>query len=289
MDTNKLRYFCVVAEYGSIRKAAEILRITPAAVSKAIGLLEADFGEALLIPDGRGIVISAFGNDLLKKAIPILAQLEDISSAQKVRARSIEITRIGTFEVFSTYFLGKALKPYAKTFQFELRELIPGELEQALKDNSVDLGLTYLPIPTSGIEHLEVGRVQMKIFGHKSFEKVPFQSLPFVVPISPVQGSPTRVQGLDGWPEDKVARTIQYRVTLMESALELCRQGIAVGYFPAFVVALHNAQLKAEFQLHCLPSPSGLKQQIHPVYIAKRKTDTETKVVRMLAKAVRSI
>ena len=125
-----------------------------------------------------------------------------------MRSRSLEITRIGTFEVFSTYFLGKALKSYAMDFQFELRELIPGELEQALKENLVDLGLTYLPIPTAGIEHLKVGQVHMKIFGHKTYEKLPFEKLPFAIPISPVSGSPTKVQGLDGWPDDKVARSI---------------------------------------------------------------------------------
>ncbi|MCX6125351.1 MAG: LysR family transcriptional regulator [Proteobacteria bacterium] len=289
MDTNKLRYFCVVAEYGSIRKAAEILRISPAALSKAVGLLEADLGEELLLPDGRGIVISSFGNDLAKKSRPILAQLEELSSPSKVRSKSLEITRFGTFEVFSTYFFGKALKPYAANFQFELRELIPGELEQALKENIVDLGLTYLPIPTAGIEHLKVGQVHMRIFGQKnSFEKSPFENLPFAVPISPVSGSPTKVQGLDGWPDDQVARFIKFRVTLMESALELCRQGLAVGYFPSFVVELHNAQLKAEFQLEALSSPPALKEQIHPVYIVKRKNDSETKTMRMLAKAVRA-
>jgi DNA-binding transcriptional LysR family regulator len=40
MDTNRLRYFLVVCETGSVRKAADLLHVSPAALSKAIKILE---------------------------------------------------------------------------------------------------------------------------------------------------------------------------------------------------------------------------------------------------------
>ena len=57
-----------------------------------------------------------------------------------------------------------------------------------------------------------------------------------MVPALPITGSPTLVRGLDGWPEDAYERHVKYEVTLMESALELCRQGRVAGYFPRFIV-----------------------------------------------------
>ena len=40
MDLTKIKYFSVVAETGSVRKAAELLQISPPALSRAISQLE---------------------------------------------------------------------------------------------------------------------------------------------------------------------------------------------------------------------------------------------------------
>lgn len=37
MDFDRLRYFCAIAETGSLRRAAELLRLSPPALSKAMG------------------------------------------------------------------------------------------------------------------------------------------------------------------------------------------------------------------------------------------------------------
>src|SRR5881275_1525815 len=58
MDIDRLRYFCTVARVGSIRGAAKVLKISPAALSKAIKTLEEELGLALLVQSGRGIRVS---------------------------------------------------------------------------------------------------------------------------------------------------------------------------------------------------------------------------------------
>ena len=55
MDTLKLKYFSAVAESGSVRRAAELLRVSPPSLSKAVAHLEAELGLKLFIRSGRNI------------------------------------------------------------------------------------------------------------------------------------------------------------------------------------------------------------------------------------------
>ncbi len=48
MDTGRLRYFCAVARTGSLRRAAELVKVSPPALSKAIKLLESECGVRLI-------------------------------------------------------------------------------------------------------------------------------------------------------------------------------------------------------------------------------------------------
>lgn len=116
-----------------------------------------------------------------------------------------------------------------------------------------------------------------------------YSELPFVAPITPVQGTPHKVKGLDGWPDDRLPRKVQYQVELMETALELCRQGLAVAYLPKFIVELHNCQVKSEFALQSLPHPSKLRPVKQGVYVMKRKTDVEHPAFRKIAALLRDI
>jgi len=292
MDANRLRYFSVVARTSSIRKAAELLHLSPAALSKAIKQLEHETGFNLIIQSGRGILITEEGKDLAKKAQPLLDSLEGL--VQSVRQHNPELgttVRLGSFEVFTTHFLSPLLAALSPFNQILLRELIPGELENSLSDGEIDYGITYIPIPAPQIEHQKITSIDMGIFASEKFvrdhQKSTFTEIPFAIPIQPVKGSPTKVQGLDGWPEDRVPRQVRYRVTLMESALEICRQGLAAAYFPKFVIALHNRSVRPEFQLHEMPGPKGLGSQKQDLYISRRKTNSEDQIFKKIAKAVR--
>jgi DNA-binding transcriptional LysR family regulator len=293
MDSNRLRYFLVVFETGSIRRAAELLHMSAAALSKAIKQLEVEAGFKLLVPAGRGIALSDEGKELALKAKPLIEDLAGLSKGLRDRRahRLKPLIKIGSFEVFTTYFLGPLLRELPADSGLLLREVVPGELERVLLDREIDFGLTFIPIPTNGIEHQQVANIEMGIFGTKAaiikFSQKPFEEVPFVIPIQPITGSPTKVQGLDGWPDDRVTRLVQHRVTLMESALEICRQGLAVAYFPSFVIGLHNQNVKAPHQLESMAGPKGLGTQRQAVYIARRKSDLEGATFKKLARIIR--
>jgi len=290
MVTNKLRYFCTIAETGSMRKASELLRISPPALSKAIRLLESDLGMKLVNRSGRNIIITKQGRNLATKSAELIQafdRLREDTERSEVHHKEI---RIATFEVFSTYALSflKNLDWNERPLVFH--EVLPGELERKLIEGQVDIGITYMPVPMPEVEYLKVCSIQMGVFALKTaFPGVEQMKLPFVVPVMPLTGTPTRVRGLDGWPEDAYPRRVRYRVTLMETALELCRQGRAAGFFPLFVVAEHNARYKEEYRLMRRPSPYPTRTCMADVYIVKRKGEEEDRVTKQLARAIRMV
>lgn len=246
--------------------------------------LEEELGKKLFERSGRLLALTREGVKLLPKVESVLAEVEGLRVA---RGQENEKLKIGSFEVFSTYFLGPCLARHFPEVEMQLRELGPGALENALAADHVDVGITYLPVPHVDIEFLEVGRIRMAAFGRKEkFGDAPLARLPFAVPIFPLTGSPTKVAGLDGWPDERVPRWRKYEVQLMESALELCREGLAVAYLPDFVVTLHNEETKPSRRLEEIPIRE-VEGGRHSVYLVKRKSDAESPLLRRLAKALR--
>jgi DNA-binding transcriptional LysR family regulator len=175
-----------------------------------------------------------------------------------------------------------------ENFDLELHELVPGELEQALSQERIDIGITYIPVPLPGIDFLKVGSVKMAVYGCKDFLKNPdLKTLPFAVPILPIQGAPTKVNGIDGWPDDKLPRYQKYRVTLMESALQLCRQGLCVAYLPSFVAMLHNEQAIKTFQLEEIPI-HNMPRVHQDVFLVKRTGTEEDRRIKQFAQIIRA-
>lgn len=288
MDIDRVGYFCAFANTGSLVKASEVLHISQPALSKALRLLERETGLSLLEADGRGLRLTEVGQSFKEAVTPLLSQWKRVPAALKSNASVQGITRIGSFEVFTTYFLGHLLKTFPLK-NMEIHELLPGKMEEALVERKIDLGITYIPIPRAGVNFTEAARVKMGVFGIQKLRSGRVGDLPFVTPIQPLQGIPSKMVGLDGWPDHKHARRIEFKVTLMESALELCRRGMAVAYLPNFVVHLHNASVKPEFRLVALDCPFGRKERMQSVYLVQRVHDDESSICRAVAKALRSL
>jgi DNA-binding transcriptional LysR family regulator len=162
-------------------------------------------------------------------------------------------------------------------------------MEQSVADGKIDLAITYNPVPKSGVEFVEVTKIKMGIFGTEQYKSTKFSELPFAIPLLPAEGTPSKVMGLDGWPDHLFERNVKFRVTMMESAMELCREGRAVAYLPEFVVHLHNKRALSEFRLREFKNPLPEKDRKQSVYMIRRQGTTETSIERQLAKSLRSL
>ena len=293
MDTNRIRYFLSLVKTGSVTRAAELHRISAPALSKAIKVFEAELNEKLIVPNGRGILLTDRARSIAPALEEVLQKLDSVIEKKdliETHSEERKPLRISTFEVFSTYFMEQVLSGSLEGRSCLLFEMTPGQMEQAVARRETDFALTYIPIPHPDLDHLRVQSIEMGVFGlKKKFDDFSEKDSPFVIPIAPVEGSPNKVRGLDGWPDDAFPRRILYRVGMLETALGICRRGLAVAYIPKFIARLHNEVVRSEFALVEKTMPKRFPARKEYVYLVKRKTDLEDELAKKLGSSLRKL
>lgn len=287
METNRLRQFRVIVETNNLRRAAELLGISHSGLSKSMKAFEIELGFPVFHASGRGLVITDEGMRVYKQSESLLQQVERLRGQAEAERTTF---RIGSVEVFTAFFVGPLLKTYLPDPDIEIHELGPGRLEEALANDRIDIGITYEPFPRKGIEYVRVTTLLVGAFALKNrFNDQRTADIPFIVPVSPLEGAPSGVKGRDAWPDDKIERNIRYRVDLMSTGLELARQGLGALFIPRFVARLHNDRTDASHRLEALPLPKGLNHVRREVFIVKRESTSESHQIRQVAKALRNI
>jgi len=292
METIRLKHFKTIVDAGGLLKASEILGISGGGLSKSIKSLEDELGYRLFKQKGRGLDLTEMGQEFYKRLPNALAALENlIEIKSQAKQESLSVS-FASFEVFTTYFLAGFVAEFLPEHQVEIREATPGRMEQLVADGTCDLALTYEPIPVKGVEFLKVSKIKMGIFisAKLALTKPKVEGLPFAVPISPLQGAPSGVRGLDGWPEHLFERRVQYRVEMMETAIQLAHRGIAAAFLPDFIADAFNSQgLTPLNQIVEIKLPSRMKPIVRDVFIILKKGAEETALSKKLAKALRKI
>src|SRR5262245_37202768 len=146
MDLRRLRTFVMVAEHGSVSKAAEVLRITQPALSRQIGGLEQDLGFSLFERVGRRLVLTPQGEQFLGDCRSLLAH------AGTVRERADALQR-GDIRVLRVAASAPAVEAVFPTFLSRYSELVPGvqltvveEDDPAEHLNMLDRGQVHLAV-----------------------------------------------------------------------------------------------------------------------------------------------
>jgi len=78
MEISQLRTLIHVAELGSLSKAADRLHIAQPALSRQVRMLEAELGVRLFNRHGRGMVLTENGQEVLRHARRVFAELDEI-------------------------------------------------------------------------------------------------------------------------------------------------------------------------------------------------------------------
>src|SRR5215471_3506442 len=165
MEIRHLRYFCVLAEQLHFTKAALLLNIAQPALSHQIKQLEEELSTRLVERTNRRVRLTAAGELFLARAVRILEQVD-----QAV----LETTRVGQGEagnlvigVVSTAVcsvlpeLLRRLRREAPRISVDIREMEPAEQVEALRRESIDIGLLFLSIQDPEFDSVLVSKERL--------------------------------------------------------------------------------------------------------------------------------
>ena len=119
MSTNQrlslrgLRTFCVAAEHGSFRDAAEELFLTASAVSHQIKNLEQELGEQLFERQTRSVVLTEAGTAFFEDVKPLMDRLEKVTQRHR-RKRVRKSLRISVQPFFGSEVFVPHLAEFTK-------------------------------------------------------------------------------------------------------------------------------------------------------------------------------
>lgn len=150
MSLSSYQILNTVIEQKSLARAAQILSITPSAVSHSLNALEREFGFPLLRRDRSGIALTENGEALLKYMQMVLAD-EELLREEVALINGLEkgTVKIGTFNSVCSSWIPDILGAFCKKhplIKVKVFQGIYGEIASLLENGELDLGFLALPV-----------------------------------------------------------------------------------------------------------------------------------------------
>jgi molybdate transport repressor ModE-like protein len=143
---DKLRLFLVILEEGSLRRAADRLRISQSAVTRQIQSLELDLGGRVLERTSAGVRPTNGGQALAERAKTLLADYDSaMAEVRRLNRGESDQLRIGYIASAVQEYLGPALAALRRAhpkLKVKMLDQTPGEMIAALRQGEIDLALT---------------------------------------------------------------------------------------------------------------------------------------------------
>jgi LysR family nitrogen assimilation transcriptional regulator len=197
MYRRSLHYFQAVAEYGSISRAAESLRISQPAISRQIARLEDDLACTLFARHGHGVALTEAGRMLLERGQIILRQIEqteaEIRGGSGLLSGSITLAVPPAAGLFLVPELVKRCEMAYPNVSLKLVAGYSGYIHEWLVRGVADLACLHDPLPQRGFEIVPLVREEVFLVGKRG--AFPFRgqyvgarqlaSLPLILPSRP--------------------------------------------------------------------------------------------------------
>jgi DNA-binding transcriptional LysR family regulator len=153
MDLRQLRTFVTVVDEGTVSKAALYLRIAQPALSRQIIDLEQELGVKLFDRVGRGLMLSAAGEQLVGNCRTLLGDVISLSEhAQLLQRGNTGVLKVGASPLQIENVLAPFLNQYARSYpnvQVKLIETVGHDLLTLLERGDIHLGIN-LPQSVQG-------------------------------------------------------------------------------------------------------------------------------------------
>jgi DNA-binding transcriptional LysR family regulator len=280
---NWLPAFLEIALAGSVVAAARRLGLTPAAVSRTLGLLEDALGAQVFNRVGKQLVLNAAGI-ALRDAVREATRAVDGGLAETTGDPFLRPLRIASLGVL-TELVVPALLELKRGHELLVPEHVnlgAAEASQLLVRGRLDAAFYYEEVTAEDLVVDHLGQLGASVYcgaGHPLFtaRKVAAADVlahPFSVPRI---GDAGKIR--DGWPSD-VPRKVGMRIDLLRSNLTVALSGLLITVLPDVTAAPHVSA----GELRRLPVPPV---PAIDVFVARHRDSLGRRPVELLLEAVR--
>ncbi|SDO99152.1 DNA-binding transcriptional regulator, LysR family [Nakamurella panacisegetis] len=144
IDLRRLEILRELDRCGTIAATAEVVHLTPSAVSQQLAALSREAGTPMLEPDGRRVRLTAAAQLLLRHAHEVFTHLEHAESdLAAFRRGDAGVVRLGAFPTAIRGIAVPVLNQLRSSrLEVQIREVQPEHTVDALLSRSVDLAVT---------------------------------------------------------------------------------------------------------------------------------------------------
>src|SRR5689334_5894820 len=161
----QLQYLKLLAEHGSFGRAAEAAHVTQPTLSSGIQELERALNAPVVDRARSGVILTAVGEEALRRASVILNEAEELVEAAKNAGQPLAGRfRLGVIPTIAPFLLPRALPALRQRFpklRLFLREDLTGRLIAQLKAGALDAALIALPYDMAGLDCAEVAEDEL--------------------------------------------------------------------------------------------------------------------------------
>ncbi len=150
-----MRSLVAVAEHGAITEAAAALGLSQPALSRRIQQLEEELGTELLERSRRGVVLTDAGRRVVSEGRVLIERYEGLQRSVREHLQlDVGTVRIGGGATAVSFLVPPAIAAFRKSHPrivFQLKEAGSREVEQAVLDERLELGIVTLPARSLGL------------------------------------------------------------------------------------------------------------------------------------------
>ncbi|MBK1687203.1 LysR family transcriptional regulator [Rubrivivax gelatinosus] len=290
MDLDHIELFVVVADLGSLSKAAIRSDLSASALSRKLGALEAQCQGALLHRTGRGVKLTALGEHVLPMARVLLAQAKalkhEMSASTSVCSGTVHV---GCVPALVSPVLTRVVREARERFPHVVvhaAEGYPNQIEEWLVDGKVDLGFVLRKPPESVDKPLAVARLclvgprQDRITQQAEVDFKALDGLPLMQPAAP---STFRNAIAETARQVGIKLNVVAEVDSVHLMKEMACAGVGYGLLSKTAVQreLRSGELSA--------TPIVNPEIVRSIYLGTSPRKTESRATRELAQLIRQV
>ena len=250
MSLKKYEAFVRTVELGSLTKAAQSLGSTQSRISHILNDLEEEYGFRLMHRSRGGIELTEAGRLLLPRMQAIVQKEQELSECvAEIRNADAGTVRLGVFTSVAVHWLPGMIRSFQSAHpraQLEMRSGDYHDVEQWLREGSVDLGFITLPGPAE-VETIPLAEdplVAILPKGHRlaALSQIPIEELgedPF---ISLLQSSAHDIhRAMDN---AGIRPNIKYTTKDDYAILAMVEQGLGISIVPQLLIRGRSQNLE---------------------------------------------